>query len=354
METLRKFEEKAWSDNGDFEVEIKDAALGELLFAFDAAVTSGSGTVAQDAALKLLGTLEVNQNGSRVQADARLLYYLSAVYEGGIRELTAGSSATDTATCRFGMPFQRMIPGAGLDASSKVVSFKGRFRDGAYYSSGGVTVGTGSRIRPAATTMLTAPEGGPREPDWIQETVKLESASVSANSRKIENRADYLMPGLLLMAVDANGDIAATDASARDDGVAHRVTVELFGNGRAPLRLVDDIPWGVLRAETARRAGWTDADQTAAEGIVWLPLFERQGGRNADALRLLQGSHLTVTIDNASGAENGFTAVTPGAGDRVDILVPRFFNRGDLGQTGSATVRGANGRARRSNRSRNI
>lgn len=327
-ESLLKFDEKGWTDNGDFEVEFKSGAIGEVQFSLDGALTSGgAGTRAQDAALKMLGQLELNQNGPRVKCDARLLYYLSAFYEGGVRNLSAASGGPFHVA--FNLPLQRMIPFGGMDAIARIVSWKGRFRDGSYYDSAGLAVVNGAtRIRPTAVVPELAPEGGFRDPEFTQETIKVETASVGGNTRKIEARSTFLLPGLMLMALDANGDAAAaTDASGRSDGVAHRVTVELYIPGRPRRTLVDGLTWGELRRATARLAGWSDADVTATAGIVWVPLFERQGGKNADALVMPEGSHLMITIDNASGAENIYTAVTPAAGDTVEVLVPRFYER---------------------------
>lgn len=345
-ETLHKFDEKGWTDNADFESEFKDGALAEALFSMDGDLTSGgAGTIAQDAALKLLGQLELNQNGPRVKADARLLYFLSAFYQGGIRDKSAASGGPFHV--RFGLPFQRMIPGGGLDATAKVVSWKGRFRSGTYYDSGGVAVvNSSTRIRPIAKVAETAPAGGYRDPEFTQETIKVESASVSGNSRKIEARSDFLLPGVLLMALDADGDTGnSTDASGRSDGVAHRVTVELFGNGLPRRVLVDSLTWGTLRQQTCDLAGWKDDDVTATAGIVWIPLFDRKGGRDADALLMRAGSHLTITIDNASGAENIYTAVTPASGDTVEVLVPRFYDRSKIADQAAATAVTGAGRA---------
>lgn len=337
-ETIHKFDEKAWADNGDFEVEFKAGALGEVQFAFDGKLTSGgAGTIAQDAALKMLGQLELNQNGPRVKCDSRLLFFLSCFYEGGVRDVSAASGGPFNVA--FNLPFQRMMQFAGLDAIARIVSWKGRFRDGTYYDSGGVAVvNAASRIRPTGTVAELAPPGGFRDPEWTQETIKIESASVSGNTRKVEARSDFLLPGLMLMALDANGDAAAaTDASARVDTAVHRVTVELYGAG--PRRtLVDGVTWGTLRRNTARLAGWTAADIAASAGIVWIPLFERRGGKDNDALHMPAGSHLMVTIDNSSGIENQYgTAITAASGDTVEVLVPRFYDRSKQAQAAAAT-----------------
>lgn len=358
METRRKFEEKPYADNTDFESEFKEAAIAEVQVSFDGVITGTTGTAAQDGPLKVLGTVELSQNGTRLRADSRLLAYLSWLLEGGVRTLTQTATAL---AARFSLPFQRMVPGGGLDAVGKAVALRGRFTTGRNLGNNATapTVTTATRIRPIAVTARVAPAGGFRDPDWIEEAVKIESASVNANNRKVEIRTDSLVPGILLMALDADGDTTLlTDRSFRTDAAVGRVTVEAFGlrDGEASLRLCDDVPWMTLRQETARLFRLAAADFALTAGVVWIPFTERKGGVEGDALFMRAGSHFIVTCDN--GGASSFTAdqgtpITPAASDVVKMLVPKFFAASRVAPTGAAT-QSAPRPAARAGRVRNI
>lgn len=357
MELRRKFEEKTWTNNENVESEFKEAALGEIELNVDLGVSGTVGTIAQDAVLKALGSIEVSQNGSRVKADPRLLYYLDSVYERGVRNLSATATL---GIARFALPFQRMIPDAGMDAIQKTVALKFGLRSGVFYGNGASpAIGSTSRLRPQAVTVAKAPDGGFRDPDWIEERVPIES-NQNGHSRKIEIKTESLLPGILLMALDANGDAGGStgDNSLRTDSAVARVTVELFGwaPGAPSIKIIDDMTWPALRAQTARLAGWTAADVTATAGIVWIPFTQRKGGVDFDAMRLPPNAHFVITVNNVTADfENGVTPITAAAGDRVSVLVPKFFYRQKVAPLAAPTAtvstqRAAEGRGRRGRR----
>lgn len=340
MEARRKFEEKAWVNNEQVESEFKEGALSEIEVNLDLTVSGTVGTIAQDALLKTAGILEVSQNGSRLKGDQRLFYYLDAVYERGVRNLSASATL---GIARYCLPFHRMIPDAGMDAIEKTVAVRMGLRNGLAYGNGASpAISVNSRVRPIAVTARRSPDGGFRDPDWVEERILIESNS-SQHTRKFEIKTDSLVPGILLMALDANGDAGGTllDNTFRTDSAVARVTVELFGlaDGAPSFKIVDDVPWGVLRANTARLAGWTAADVTATAGVVWIPFTDRKDGEDFDALLMRKSSHMVITINNVvADFENGITPITPGSGDRVSFLVPKFFYRPKVAPLAAPTL----------------
>jgi len=322
MQTIRKSDEKAWADNVDFESEFKDAALVELGFNLDGSIAAGGGSTAQDAALKSIGRLEFNHNGPRISADPRLLFYTYAFHDGGVKDLTG---STTLFSARFILPLWRMCPRGGIDAVARPASWKSRFRAASYLNTTPGTINTTSRVRGTARTSPRAPAGGFRDPHWSQETVKVETASISSNTRKIEFGSDYIVPFLTLMALDASGDVAVTDTSLRVDGLARRITIERFGLNGETRKIVDDISWGALRSQTGSLARWSADDIATTAGIVVIPCIDPDS--EDGLMRMPSGSHLVVTVDSSSTVEAGYTAVTPAAGDTLEILVPKFFSR---------------------------
>lgn len=353
MENRRRFEEKSWVNNEQVESEYKEGAIAEIDVNLDLTVSGTVGTIAQDAVLKAAGLLEVSQNGTRLKGDQRLFYYLDSVYERGVRNLSASATL---GIARYSLPFQRMIPDAGMDAIEKTVALRMGLRAGAFYGNGASpAISTSSKMRPYAVTARRAPEGGFRDPDWVEERILIESAS-NQHTRKFEIKTDSLVPGILLMALDADGDAASlSDRTFRTDSAVARVTVELFGlaDGAPSIKIIDDMTWPALRAHTARLAGWTAADVTATAGVVWIPFIDRKAGEDFDALLMRKSSHMVVTINNATADfENGVTPITPAAGDRVSFLVPKFFYRPKVAPLAAPTLAVSGQRAATGRRAR--
>jgi hypothetical protein len=325
MITLAKAPEIAFSNDIDFETEHTDAALADLSVQFDGTWSGGAGTLAQDDVLKVLGRLEFNHNGPRIAADARLLYWNSVWHDRGVRgNINSGAGATGSFRRNFGIPLHRMCPRGGIDAVARVAAWKGRFRNGTAMLSGGATIAVGSRFRASAKRARTAPQGGFRDPEIKQETIKCENSSVSANGRRIEFKSDMILPYLILMPLDADGDTALlTDRSLRTDGLVQRVTIDRYGIGGEVLRLVDDVTWGYLRQQTGELGQWSSDDMVASAGIVVIPLIDPS--EKDGLLRMPSGSHLSITLDTASTVEGSYTDVTPAAGDTCEVLVPSFF-----------------------------
>lgn len=346
-QTLVKSDEVAWADNIDRESEFKDSALVELGFAIDGAWSGGAGTAAQDAALKLLGRLEFNHNGPRISSDPRLLYFLHSFLEGGVRDTSPAQGSTVGATgifhARFGIPFQRMVPGGGLDALARVAAWKIRTRIGTFLATTSAVIGSTTRIRPTATTSPRAPAGGFRDPEITQETCRCDQVSVSANTRRIEFKSDFVVPMLLLMAVDADGDVGVDDTTLRADGLVQRVTIEYNGEGGVKRRIVDDLSWGTLRAQTAKLARWSADDLVASVGIVVIPLIDPD---QPDGLfRASAGSHFSVTFDTASVVEATYTDIIPAVNDAVEILVCKFYASSRQTPRAAATIAESGARA---------
>lgn len=325
MLTLAKAPEVAFANDIDFETEHNDAALADLHLQFDGTWSAGAGSLAQDAQLKALGRLEFNHNGPRISADARLLYFNSVFHDRGVRgNISSGAGATGSFRYNLGVPLHRMCPRGGIDAVARVAAWKGRFRNGSAILSGGATIATSSRLRASAKRARTAPKGGFRDPEIRQETVRCDQSSISANSRRIEFKSDMIVPYLVCMALDFDGDTALlTDRSLRTDGLVQRITVDRYGVDGEVLRLVDDVTWGYLRAQTAESAQWSGDDVTGTAGVVVIPLFDPL--QEDGLLRMPSGSHLTVVCDTASTVEGGYTDVVPATGDTLEILVPSFF-----------------------------
>lgn len=326
MLTLAKAPEVAFAADVDFETEHNDAALADLQVQFDGTWSgAGVGTLAQDAYLKVLGRLEFNHNGPRIAADARLLWLNSAWHDRGARgAINSGSGATGSFRYNFGIPLHRMCPRGGIDAVARVAAWKGRMRNGQYAHTAGATIAVASRFRASARRARVAPTGGFRDPEIKQETIRCDQSSVSANSRRIEFKSDMIVPYLLLMPLDFDGDTAGlTDRTFRTDGLVQRVTIDRYGVGGEVLRIVDDVSWGYLRQQTAELGQFSADDVTATQGMVVIPLIDQE--QPDGLMRMPSGSHLTITLDTASTVEGGYTDVAPAAGDTCEVLVPSFF-----------------------------
>jgi len=324
METLLPFKEVGYVSDGAFESEFKQGAIAELVLSFDGGHTGGTPASAADAApWPLLGVLELEQNGPRIKMNARSLYHLAAFYNGGYPVRTAQVSASGKFASRFSLPLQKMMEGAGLDATGTPVAWRGQFRAVGYYSGTAPTsIDTTSKLRPLAITAEAAPAGGFRDPEFSEENVDCSSAALDRN-RKIDFNSDFLLPGIGLLALNADGG-SGTDASGAVDGLARRVTIEILRPGQAKQEVCKNVPWGVLRYNTVRLAGWSAADEVSSQGFVFVPFFKRRGGRFRDAEFLPRGSSIIVTIDTTSDVEAGFSAVTPASNDVVTVILPKF------------------------------
>lgn len=324
MQALRKSEEAAFAADQDWSSEFKDAAGAEAVIAIDGNWTGGAGTLGQDPALKLLGRLELNHNGPRVAMDSRLLYFASAFLEQGVRDLSSSvAGATGDFLAKFSLPFQRTVPRGGFDAVGRPATVKGRFRGGNAILTGGATVSVNTRVRPTFVVARAAPPAGFRDPAWTQESVPCGTSSVSANTRKIEFGQDMVVPMLVCMALDADGELAGlTDRTLRTDGLVQRLSIERHGEGGSVVRLVDDISWGTLRARTAHLARWGQDDVNGSVGIVVIPLSDPN--QPDGLLRMPAGTHLTVICDTASTIERGYTDVAPALGDSLEVGVLAF------------------------------
>lgn len=325
LRKLLKFEEILYAANAEFDSEFKDAALDTLTLAFDGAY-SGTTPVnlAEDAPWSLLSRLQLEHNGARIDMSPEMLYHISALLNGGYNQKLAQVVASPgNFSARMTIPLGSLVKDGGLDATQKDVSWKGTFRPPSYYSGTAPGAITGT-LRPGADVPKRAPQGGYRDPEWTEEIIKVESASLT-NSKKIEFNSPYFVPMLVLIAYDASAGFG-TDSKARTDGLARRVTVDLFGVGGAPERIVDNVTWGMLRDLTCKKFGFSDDDQASSVGVVAIPLVDPSRDVNP-WLGVRPGVHLTITIDSQSTVEGGYTAVAggPATGDKIVVGVPKFY-----------------------------
>lgn len=339
-ERLLQFTPVNYAANSNGQLQFKAAAFNELnvrvVGNLSAAVAT---TLADEVPWPLVGPIALEIGGQqRFRAEAISLFHLSAFYNGGyphrVHPAAAGTGGFYSA---FNLPFGKMMDGAGLDATGLDAFLRMTWRPAAYLGTGGSpVVDATTQLQAWVSTVFQKPAAGFLEPEWQQATHRVDSSSTSL-AHTIDFKKAVLLPGLLLEALDASGG-AGTDASAGVDGLVKKVSVELNRPGRPAETLVKDMPWGQLRFQTVRRGGYSLDDETASVGVVFLPLFERRGGRRRDALFLDAGSSLTITYDTASTVEAGYTNVAAAAGDVVRVLSPGFLPVGDESVAASASL----------------
>lgn len=334
VRTKAAFEEKLYASSGAFDSQLKAGAFDELSIRLEGSYASAGavGTVHDDAPWGLVGDIEVVQYGTRIRADARTLYQYASLLTGGHRARTAQTTTNGKFYSQFELPFRSILPDMGFDASGVPISIKGRWRPVGYYGAATLPTGinTTTKLRPVAETVPLIPDGGFRAPDWTEHFLAVESAS-RKHALKIDFEEDYFLPHLLLIFRDADGG-NGTDASARTDNGISRISVMLSGRG-VDQRIVDDIGWMQLRAQTLRLSQVNATDEAASVGVVLIPLIEL--GR---PLRLPKNSSLTIFADNQSDFDAAQTAITPAAGDKLSVFLPKGLVRKEAVRAGGATA----------------
>lgn len=326
MELLQRGLESGYIANGSFDLEFKGGAIHEVGLALDGGHSGGvPANLHDDAPWSILSELELQQGGPRIRANPRSLYHLAAVLSGGYAQRSASLTAGSAFFSRFFLPLNRLVPGCGLDAIASPVSWKGSWRTQAAWSGTAPTsIDSDTRLRTVYYTSDQSPAGGMREPEIVEELVDCGAASLN-RERKIDFAKPFVLPGILMLAYDADGVAGAslTDRSLRTDGLARRVSVDLYHPGRGRKVLVDNVTWGTLRANTVRLLGGTADDEAASAGVAWVPLRGFGPYNFEGRLVVPEGTYLVVTIDTSSTPERGFTAITPAAGDVVRCVLPK-------------------------------
>jgi hypothetical protein len=336
------------------ESKFTSAAFRAIDFLFEgtlSAAQSGSPTLADEVPWSLIGPIELVVGGStRFRVDSISLFHLSSILNGGYhhRDVPAATSASGFGSS-FSLDFGRMMPGAGLDATGVDAFLRWEWRPATYYGSGGTgsyTVGSAT-AKPRATTILVKPPQGFREPEWLQVRHDIGSSS-SAIDKVIDVKKAVELPGLLIEALDASGG-GGTNTEIGVDGLIKNLTVEVNRPNLPTIKVYDNVSWRELRAATCRNSGLSSDDQTASAGVIWLPLFERKGGRNRDALHLPAGSSIRIVYDTSATVQPFYTGVTPASGDVARVLAPMFLAVPEQAAAAAATVNDRNAlrRARR-------
>lgn len=344
---------ESYTENGVSKKTLPHGDIQKLLLSLKLAVNADAAT---DVASKTLDCpsqllakdfIRLNLNGDQVIAvDPVILLHLSNWCRGVNGQLSAGApTAGNSSTSDWEASLPIVNPFARAPLNYRLPNFGAnsflthQFGPLTNYAAAGLTTGDGSlvgdceysgSVAPARNIDHAAsPDGPARKAPPNAFVLNLDThqfpliAAATRTSYSIKVDRNLMLLGAVIRAHDESG---AGDAE-RVDGFVRRIAARVNDGRGFNSHSVDSTGWANLKSDTQERFGIPLAEIKA--GLAFLYLGDEQ---NFEKVRpIAPGSTLDFEINTAETVKAGFTAITPGAGDRVDITILGYEKKVFLG-----------------------
>jgi len=313
MQKLKPFPDKDYSASGNYDQDFTGEPIAKVGFRFAAALTGTSVTVRDDAAFRLLGTIEVVQaEQSLIRMRGASWRLLSAIQSGSFDAYAAPTTTPVLATAIVDLP--ALLPGAMINAADKKASLRGTFGALADYAATPPSAVAG-KLRGFVETSENDATKGFWRPRFVENALVLGNSDL--NSQKFTFEQDTVVPAIMIQVFDGS-------TVSRVDTIARKIRVDHVGdNGAEELHR---LTWGQLKSYLSKR--FTPEDAARAVGCVMIPLIDRRNPHVNNARIFKAGESLTINYDCTATIEEDLgTAVTADGTTDLGIATVLGFQR---------------------------
>lgn len=316
MEEIKPFQTKDFTASGPYDLEFNGRPIAAVGLRFAATLTGASiATVRDDAAFRLLKTPEINQaENPLVRMQGSSWRHLSALLGGGYDSFASGVTAATPGqvVAMSTIHFDRLWPGAMVNASDKKVFLRGEFNTLASYSGTAPTAVTG-KIRPFAITSERDPSQGFLRPRISELSLGIETASDDLQ-QVIRFEQDTVLHGFMLQVQDNSA------GDQRVDGIVRAVRMDVFDKDGGQKETTRQT-WGQMRHYLQFRGQYNQEDYNRSFGVGLLPTVDKRNPQWNGAKLFKAGESVTLHVDTNATVEEEYTSVTPAAGDKLIITI---------------------------------
>jgi hypothetical protein len=304
-------------------------------------------------AVALLGDIKLTQDGSVVASALAFDWYQAfEVFLGGATDQVDTETASSTGLNIAGtldLDFGRVMKGAGLDASGQHrVGYRVESLPASSYTTNGVTYS----LRLDATIEH---DGGVASGPYLLPRTQYKVVDAGAASPALYDEFTAPSDGFLLGVQIRTRDASAILRAQGVDGLLKRLKVKHVatdGTGTSELfdgtwRQVRNMTRARWRVPSSKITGLGVIDDGLEAGLAIFPTFDPTAP--SGAMRMRKNEKIQIYMDTTSTVENGYTSVTPAAGDQIFLTFHYFAPVGsgsaDRAQRGVAPTAALNQRA---------
>jgi len=288
---------------------------------------SGAGTNALDGAFNFLGRVDLTLGGDTlVSMHGTDLRHLCAFLQGAQNEILPASIANpSTLLAQCELQFDKLMPGAGINAKNTDLLVKGRFR-GLTNIGTTVTSITSGKLRISGETDVLANDDV-FEPRFSVATIDMSATNSDLNTSKEIKEDVEIAPAIMLRMFDR-------DLELSDPNTSRIVKIEVKRKNGQNQELAK-YTWGELKAMSTARYGIASSSGQIATGVALITLDDPSTPWGSP--RLVKGDSIIVRVDNSATIEDEFTATTPASGDLCYVNFLHYVPKGvgvDLAKSG--------------------
>ena len=296
----------------------------------DAGTAVSSLTLDAPASLIAKDFVRLTLGGSRiVSVDPVVLLHSSNWFRGVKASFNAGTptaGASGNAVMEVSLPINN--PFAGPNVNYRLpVQGRDSFLDHQYgplanYAAAGLTAGDGSisgdteyQVDMLDVSQVKHRDGRLALPDaYVLRMETHQHPLVSASTRDgftimLDN--EMLLLGLIVRPHDSSG----SGTAQRVDGFIRRFTAKVRDSNGLNSFQTDDMTWAQMKHETQELLGIADAEMVTGMALCFL-------GNHANfhkVRRVGAKTAIEIAVNTSETVKAGYTAITPAAGDRVDV-----------------------------------
>lgn len=326
MLQLRPFQSKAFQASTPYDLEFSGYPIRAIGLQFAATLTGTPATPRDDATFRLLKTPEINQaEQPLIRMSGPTWRHFSAILDGGYDKYAAGVTASTPGqvTGKAMIDFQKIVPGAAINAADKKVFLRGEFSPLADYSATPPTTIVGT-LRPFAIADAIDLTQGFLRPKFSEVSVPISNADDVQHVIRFEQ--DMVVAGFMIQTADNSA------SNQRVDGLVKSVRIDATGSvGNIELHRKS---WGQARTWLGWITGFNQEDYDRSTGVIWLPTISRRNPQWNGAMLFKAGDSVTFHFDMTPTVEEEFTGVTAASGDFCLITTIGFTPVGGSGDSG--------------------